>query len=288
MVREFPSVQGIMGGLYLKEKKIPEETWKAVYGHYEPKGFHADPMEHKGAGLLSLADKMDNIAAFLSKDIKISSSKDPYGIRRDANGIIKVIFDFDLDIDMLPFIRQAAANFAEGEAVDEQAKKIVNLFISRLENVLKEFLHIRYDVVNSVLKMDRLNIYRMRLRALDVSKIVETENIEHLVALHKRLKNIVKKADKYQVSEDRLKEQEEKVLFEIFKETQPQAENMMMDGKYLQACSVILEMKPMIDQFFDGVLVNAEEQELRENRIGLIQQLDALLSQIADFSLIVD
>lgn len=288
MVREFPSLQGIMGGLYMKEKDVHEDTWKSIYGHYEPKGFHAEPMEHLGAGLLSLADKLDNIAAFLSKDIKISSSKDPYGIRRDANGVIKVIIDFKLDMDIHPLIRRAASNFGEGEALDKLEKKINNRFVSRLENVLKDFLKVRYDVVNSVLKSDHLNIQRMHLRAMDVSKIVETENVENLVALHKRLKNIVKKADKFLVKPQNLKEQAEKVLFEIFKETQPKADILIAQADYLQACSTILEMKPMIDQFFDSVMVNTEDQDLRENRIALVQQMDGLLSEIADFSLIVD
>lgn len=288
MVREFPSLQGIMGGLYLKEKNTPEETWKAVYGHYEPKGFHSEPLEHTGAGLLSLTDKLDNIAAFLSKDIKISSSKDPYGIRRDANGIIKVIIDFKLDLDIQPLIRRAAANFSQGENLEELEQKIKNLFLSRLENVLKDFLKVRYDVVNAVLKSDQLNIHRMHLRALDVSKIVETENIEHLTALHKRLKNIVKKAEKFQVKPENLKEQAEKLLYEIFKETQPKADILISQCQYLQACSTVLEMKPMIDQFFDNVMVNDEDPALRENRIAMVQQIEGLLSEIADFSLIVD
>ncbi|MCP5052512.1 MAG: glycine--tRNA ligase subunit beta [bacterium] len=288
MVREFPSLQGIMGGLYLKEKGIAEETWKSVYSHYEPKGFHSDPMEHVGAGLLSIADKMDNIAGFLSRGIRISSSKDPYGIRRDANAIIKVILDFGFDFDLKPLIQKASANFSTDEMpVDEIVKKVEALFLSRLEGVFKDFLGVRYDVVNSVLTSDDLSINRLHLRAVDVSKIVETDNIEHLTALHKRLKNIAKKSENFNVSEDRLKEKEEKVLYDIFKESRANIEAQLLNHHYLQACAEILEMKPVIDNFFDAVMVMAEERELRENRIAMVQRLDQLLSRIADFSLIV-
>jgi glycyl-tRNA synthetase beta chain len=289
MVREFPSLQGIMGGLYLKEKGEEEDTWKSVYGHYEPKGFHDVPLEHPGAGILSIADKIDNIAAFISKGIKISSSKDPYGIRRDANGIIKVIIDFKLNFNLDEAIQVAATEFADNvKSLNDTLQKIKELFISRIENIFKDFFKIRYDVVNAVLNRDELWIYNMYLRALDVSKIVETDSIDNLTTLHKRLKNIIKDSEPFDISEDVLVEKEEKILFEIYKESDIKIEKLLSKHEYLQSCSKILEMKPLIDNFFDNVLVMAEEQKLRENRIALVQLLDKMLSRIADFSLIVE
>ena len=94
MVREFPSLQGIMGGLYLQAAGEETRVWKAIYGHYQPNGLVDEKLEDLGAGILSIADRIDNIAGFVGKGIKISSSKDPYGIRRDANAIIKIIIDF--------------------------------------------------------------------------------------------------------------------------------------------------------------------------------------------------
>lgn len=287
MVREFPSLQGIMGGLYYKEKNADETTWKAVYGHYEPKGFQPGQLDDLGAGLLSIADKIDNITGFLSRGIKISSSKDPYGVRRDANGIIKIIIDFQLDLDLDKVI-QLAAELFDRKNSEEIANKVRELFLGRVENVLKDFLSFRYDVVNAVLGKTALNIYRIYLKAVDVSKIVKSDSIEDLVALHKRLKNIVKKAPEFQVTEDALVENEEKLLFEIARKSKTNLQKLMDDYKYLQTCSEILQMKPVIDNFFDKVLVMAEDQKLKENRIGLVQQLDQLLSKIADFSLIVE
>ena len=293
MVREFPSLQGIMGGLYLKDKGEKEETWKSVYSHYEPKGFHTAPLDHTGAGILSMADKMDNITAFISKGIKVSSSKDPYGIRRDANAIIKIIIDFKFNFNLEPFIRMAASAFADSgkknqEAVDKLTTSVKQFFLSRIENVFKEFLNFKYDVVNAVLNDETLCIYRMYLRAGDVSKMVETESMEDLTSLHKRLKNIIKKFDKFTLSEDFLVEEEEKILFEIFKTSSAKMEGLLDNHRYLQACSEFLEMKPVIDKFFDNVLVMAEDEKLKENRIALVQQLDGLLSRIADFSLIIE
>jgi len=289
MVREFPSLQGIMGGVYLKEKGDAEDTWGAVYYHYEPKGFHTAPLEHQGAAILSMADKIDNITAFLSKDIKISSSKDPYGIRRDANAIIKIILDFAFDFNLDTLIRFSASLFAKDDtSLNDLLQRIRELFQGRLDNIFKEFLNFRYDVVNAVLMGNPLCIYRMYRSIQELLKIVETESASHLIALHRRLKNIVKKSDLFTVSEDLLVDKEEKILYDIFKTSASKIEDSISNNQYLQACSEILEMKPLIDDFFEKILVMAEDKKLRENRIALVQQLDMLLSRIADFSLLVE
>ncbi len=155
MVREFPSLQGIMGGLYLQAAGEDETVWKAIYGHYKPRGLTDEKLEDLGAGILSIADRMDNIAGFVGKGIKISSSKDPYGIRRDANAVIKIIIDLELDLDLAPLIRLAALNFAKNDAdLEQNCKTIRELFAARLENYLKDYLKFRYDVVNAVMGAD--------------------------------------------------------------------------------------------------------------------------------------
>ena len=140
MVREFPSLQGIMGGLYLQAAGEDAAVWKAIYGHYQPRGLADEKLDDLGAGILSIADRMDNIAGFVGKGIKISSSKDPYGIRRDANAIIKIIIDFKLALDLAPLIRLAALNFAKNDAdLQQNCKTIRELLPSRLENYLKDY-----------------------------------------------------------------------------------------------------------------------------------------------------
>ena len=288
MVREFPSLQGIMGGLYLQETGQEKDLWETVYWHYEPKGYTDKGLEHKGGAFLSIADKIDNIIAFLSKGIKISSSKDPFGIRRDANGLIKCIIDLQLDFDLLELIRFTAKQFCQDEkersALVEKTKEF---FKSRLENIFKDFHDIRYDVVNSVLNQEFLMVYKIFLRAIDVSKMTKTETVKYLSMLHKRLKNIIKNNDPLNISEDLLIEESEKILFEVFLESKAQIEKFIIANDYLNACSQILEMKPIIDTFFEKVLVMVEDKKLKENRIALLQRIDELLDKIADFSLLV-
>lgn len=295
MVREFPSLQGIMGGLYLKETGENEETWKSVYGHYEPKGFSDVRLDNLGAGFLSIADKIDNIGGFIFKGIKISSSKDPYGVRRDAGAIVKIVKDFKLDFDLMPLIKAAVEKFIENyeikneKTADALTSEVRKLFIYRIESIFKDTMHFRYDIVNAVLNdANTLRIYRVYLKAYEISAMVQAESTQHLISLHKRLKNIIKDVAPFDINTDRLLEKEEKILYEIYKESKPKIEELIKQNKYLPACSTILEMKPVIDDFFEKVLVMAEEPELKENRLALLQRLDELLSQIADFSLIVE
>mgnify|MGYP001095877135 CR=1 FL=1 len=290
MVREFPSLQGIMGGLYLKEMNSEEDIWKSVYWHYEPKGFTDKKLKHFGAGILSIADKIDNITGFISKGIKVSSSKDPYGIRRDANSIIKVIIDFKMNFDLYELIELAAEKYTKNE---EDKKKLViklqKLFLSRIEIIFRDLLNFRYDVVNSIINThDILFIYKSFLKATDVSKMVETDSIDILIILHKRLKNIIKGFNAFFISEDLLMGDEEKILFEIYRESKAEIEKLAINNNYIQACSKIIEMKPVIDNYFEKVLVMAEDNKIKENRIALLQCLNELLSKIADFSLIIE
>jgi len=286
MVREFPSLQGIMGGLYLKEIGEDKRVYDAVYYHYEPKGFTDDNLTSIEGGLLSIIDKIDNIVAFISKGVKISSSKDPYGIRRDANAIVKISIDFKLNYDLIDLI-EFTANTFNSENAEDVINKTKLFFISRLENIFKDFLKFRYDIVNAVLIGDTLNIFKIFKRLNSLNEIVINENISDLISLHKRLKNIVKGVDSYNISENRFIEKEEKILFDIFKEIKPNVENEIIKMNYIKAISIIMEMKPVIDDFFDNVLVMVEDEEIKKNRIGLIQKVESLLSKIADFSLLV-
>jgi glycyl-tRNA synthetase beta chain len=284
-----------MGGLYLKEVGANQVTWESVYGHYKPKGFSDEKLSNLGAGILSIADKIDNITGFIAKGIKTSSSKDPFGIRRDANAIIKIIIDFKLDCNLNKLLETAADTFTEKGASEhitiskaELQKELNNFFLTRIENIFKDYLNIRYDLINAVLETHPLYIYKTYLKSTEIASIMGTESISHLIILHKRFKNIIKDFESFSFSEKHLKENEEKVLYEIFEESKSSIEDLIKKNKYIQACSKIVEMKPIIDNFFDNVMVMVNEKKLKENRIALLQKFDQILSKIANFSLIVE
>jgi len=289
MVGEFPSLQGIMGGLYLKESGESKEIWETVYYHYEPKGFIENELESLNGGILSMGDKIDNIVGLISKGTKVSSSKDPYGIRRDASAIIKIIIDFNLNFDLQAIIDFAIGKFELKNSNSEDIKKtIISLFSMRMEYFLKDLLFIDSDVVNSVLKSNSLFIYKIYLRAKAVSEVSESASIQHLIELHKRIRNITKKSEPIAVSDSLLVEPEEKILYEIVTETKTETEKLLRNNKYIEACSNFMDMKPVVDNFFEKVLVMDKNENIRDNRIGLLQKINELLLQIADFSILTE
>ncbi len=289
MVGEFPSLQGIMGGLYLKEKGKSTDVWETVYHHYEPRGFVENELENLNAGILSLGDKLDNIIGLIARGTKVTSSKDPYGIRRDTSAIIKIIIDFKLNFDLGTVIDFAIARYSFKNIDKEKIiKTITSLFMGRMEYFLKDLLFLNGDIVNSVINNDSLFIFKIYLRAKTISELVKNSSSQHLIKLHKRIRNIIRNFDIFPVSETLLSEDAEKVLFDIFKESKAEIEELITKNKYIQACSNLIDMKPAVDNFFDKVLVMDKNDKVKENRIGLLQKLNDLLMKIADFSILTE
>lgn len=289
MVGEFPSLQGIMGGLYLKEKGKEKDIWETVYYHYEPRGFVEDELESLNAGILSIGDKIDNIVGLISKGTKVSSSKDPYGIRRDTSAVIKIIVDFKLNFDLKSVIEFSIDKFGIDDSGKQKILEVISsLFSARMEHFLKALLFIDNDVVNSVIKSNTLFIYKIYLRARAVFEVSESSSIHHLIEVHKRIRNIIKDSEILPVSESFLVEPEEKILFEIINENKSGTDKLLMNNKYIEACSNFIDMKPVVDNFFEKVLVMDKNDDIRKNRIGLLQKLNELLLQIADFSILTE
>jgi len=289
MVGEFPSLQGIMGGLYLKEMGENNDICNTIYYHYEPKGFVENKLENLNAGILSMADKIDNIVGLILKGTKVSSSKDPYGIRRDASAIIKILIDFKLNFDLRTIIDFTIDKFGlTNTDKDSTIKTITSLFYGRIEYFLKDILSIDGNVVNSILVSNSLFIYKIYLRANAVSKVAESSLIQHLIEIHKRIRNIVKKSNAFNISESLLIEPEEKILFEILNEISTEVEKLITENKYIQACSNLVDMKPIVDDFFDKVLVMDKNENIKNNRIALLQKLNNLLLKISDFSILTE
>ncbi len=289
MVREFPSLQGVMGGLYLRAAGEDEVVCRAVYGHYLPRGTEGEKLEDLGAALLSVADRLDNIAAFLSRGIKVSSSKDPYGLRRDAGAVVKIALDFQLHIPLEALLRMAALQFAKhDETLAGVQSGGHDLFLMRFESFCKEGLGLRYDVVNAALACGSLDLYDLFLKADAVRRTLESGPGQDLVQLHKRLKNIIKNAPQTNRSGDLLVEPAEKMLFDVLGQARERVTQAVQRHDYLEAASTILEMKPVIDKFFTDVLVMAEDEKLRQNRLALLQSIEGMIASIADYSLIVE
>jgi len=286
MVREFPSLQGIIGGLYLKEKGEAEMVWKAVYYHYQPAGFTSENLVSLEGALLALCDKIDNIAALLNSGVRVSGSRDPYGIRRDANAIIKILIELKIDLDLLDLIRLDLTELKNNPADNIKTIGILReFFFARLENVFRELKMYPADLIRAVLgPNESLNVFQIFLKLESVRSVLEQKGSEDLILMHKRIKNILAGKEARKFSSQLIVQDEEKFLYEAINSAERSIKGALESRDYLAACSLILEVKPALDQFFEKVMVMAEDEKIQSNRLGLLQKLDTIILNIADFS----
>jgi glycyl-tRNA synthetase beta chain len=306
LVKEFTELQGIVGGLYAQVQPLdddlkPEvqgEIAKAIYNHYKPESMEDDvPSTIEGA-VLSIADKADSIAGMFALGLIPSGSKDPFALRRQANGIVKTIAEHKLPFRLTEVMHDARARYQGSEA----EKKIANpayddsvrsFFRERLEFYLRDARRFAYDVVNAVLAVDSDDVVDAGARAEAVSKVRGSVDFESISIALKRMKNILRQAHENKRSiassldHAALQEEAEKELALRISPAVAVVEQLRANRNYEAALLEIAKLRPAVDKFFDKVMVMVEDDALRANRLALLQTLVREFSTIADFSEIV-
>jgi glycyl-tRNA synthetase beta chain len=274
MVKEFTELQGVVGGLYAHAQGEPEPVWRAIYEHYKPTSMEdAIPATIEGR-LVSLADKLDTLRCCFGIGLIPTGSKDPFGLRRAAQGIVKILVEGKLSL-LLPALL--------GDNV-----QLREFFLDRVRHYFRELRGFKYDEVNAILASgwdDLLDVER-RLKAVEAVR--PTADFEPLAASFKRIRNMLKQAQFAgggEIQEALLEEGPEKGLFDAFLATR----NRVQAGglSYEGTLEAIAGMRPAVDLFFDKVLVNAPDESVRRNRLTLLSRLLTEFSAIADFSEIV-
>jgi glycyl-tRNA synthetase beta chain len=307
LVKEFTELQGVVGGLYARvqqlDPNLPEATRlaiaDAIYDHYKPESTEDDvPRSIEGA-VLSLADKADTIAGMFALGLVPSGSKDPFALRRQANGIVKIIAEKKLPLRLGDVMRDARAGYKGSEAekkfvADEKYEESLStLFRERLEFYLKDVSGYAYDVVKAVLAADAEDVVDALARAKAVAKVRPSADFESISVAFKRMKNILRQASETKknvaetVDTGALKEESEKVLAVQIPQTAAAVEKQRSARNYEGALLEIAKLRPAIDTFFDKVMVMVDDEKVRANRLGLLQTLLREFSTIADFSEIV-
>ncbi len=287
MVREFPELQGVMGGLYACRENYPEPVWKAIYEHYRPVSLEDEsPSTHLGA-LLSIADKVDTLVGCFSVGIIPTGSSDPFALRRQAQSLVKILLDHRLNYSLGHLVELAQKSLPVPLDGQQQADSLK--FLERRLRYVFQQRGIPYDVLNAVLSVAREGVYRTFEKAQALSKIRGEEDFEALAIAYKRIKNIlIRQAEEViPVSQDALTEPEEKALFDAYSTLRPKVEILIENQEYLEALKEIAGLRGVVDQFFDKVLVMTEEEKLRRNRVGLLYDISQLFLGIADISEIV-
>ncbi len=293
MVKELTELQGVMGGLYAKADGEPEAVWRAIYEHYLPQSMEDPIPPTKYGQALSIADKLDTLEGSFGIGLIPSGSKDPLGLRRAAQGVVKTLVEGRLRINLKTVVEagmQANAVLFPGEPGDPDRKaQLWEFFVDRIRSYFREVRGYAYDEVNAVLAAEFGELVDVEARLQALKLVRQTENFEPLAASFKRIRNILRQAhwQSGTVDASLLEESAERELHAALERVLARVAELRRRDDYIQALSAIATLRPAVDAFFDTVLVNAPDAAVRANRLALLGRLIHEFSSIADFSEIV-
>ncbi|HEU5047806.1 MAG TPA: glycine--tRNA ligase subunit beta [Rickettsiales bacterium] len=276
MVGEFPELQGVMGRYYALHEKLPVIIADAIREHYLPLGPDS-PVPHSPVSIcIALADKLDTLISMFAAGEKPTGSKDPFALRRSALGIIRIILENNLRLPLKSLLNE----------------ELLAFFSDRLIVQLKE-QGIRADIIKSVMAGGDDDLVRVVARAKAIQDFLAAEDGANLLAAYKRAANILNIEEKKDniryngsIKTALLQQDEEKKLSESLASTTPETLKWLEKEEFSQAMTVLSSLRSPVDRFFDAVMVNAEDKDLRANRLSLLSQIRITLDGIADFSLI--
>jgi glycyl-tRNA synthetase beta chain len=288
MVFEMAELQGVMGGLYAREEGLPEGVWKAIYDHYKPASMEDGVPDTANGAILSVADKLDTIVGCFGMGIIPKGSKDPFALRRQAQGVIRVLLEHELDYPLVELVRVAAEGFEGHQFGADVQKNALEFLRQRVLFVCRE-QGISYDVLNAVAATGIEKVHDTFEKAKALQEIKPQTDFEALAVAFKRVKNILSKQDfeKGVVSRDDLEDESERELFERTEALKPKVRVSLGQSDYLGALRQIASLRGPVDAFFDEVLVLTKDTRLRNNRLRLLAEISEIFLEIADISEIV-
>jgi glycyl-tRNA synthetase beta chain len=289
MVREFPELQGIVGGLYARVQSEPEDVADAVYDHYRPAGLDdAIPRNLTGCAI-ALADKLDSVVGCFAVGIVPTGSSDPYALRRAAQGIVKIILDKKLPVSLSLAIAEASKTLhalAPKRTVKaEQQAQILEFLLDRARFVFREREGFGYDEVKAILEAGKDDLVDAQKRLTALKAIRKSKNFEPLAVSFKRIRKILEKADagdlNHPIQEALLEAGAERELHEAVAGASAKMSVDRASRNYLHALEAVAGLRKYVDRFFQEVMVMAEDPMVRRNRLSLLQKLKREVSAIA-------
>jgi glycyl-tRNA synthetase beta chain len=293
MVREFTELQGIVGGLYARAQGESDEVADAVYDHYRPVGLE-DPIPRNLTGCaVAIADKLDSIVGCFAVGVAPTGSSDPYALRRAALGIVKIILEKKLPVSLSLAIGAAGKALLthkpkRGVTPDQEAQ-VLDFLLDRAKFVFREREGFGYDEVSAVFRAGADDLVDAQKRLVALKAIRKSKNFEPLAVSFKRIGKILEKAgvtlgDGYQVKPELFENPAERELYSAVRDAAAKVQTHKRAGKYQEALEVIAGLRKAVDHFFDGVMVMAENEAVRNNRLGLLAELLREFTTVADFS----
>ncbi len=316
MVGEFPELQGIMGQYYAQAAKEDPQVCDAIKHHYSPLGPTDEVPREPVTIAVALADKIDTLCGLFAADEKPTGSKDPFALRRAALGIIRILLENKLPMHLRIIFEQALKHYPKSlfKPTEEDNKKgllgkakniyrasnpseVVDELMTFFEERLKALLkgeNVRHDLISAVLANDgEDDLLRAVQRVAALDKLLGSEDGANLLAAYKRAANIVRIEEKKDncsyagsPSKGLLENEGEIALYNALHELKPRVHEAVKNHRYGEAMTEVAKLRTPVDTFFEEVTVNAEDANVRKNRLKILSQMGELLHQIADFSLI--
>ena len=294
LVGEFPELQGILGGYYANAQGFEKDVCLAISEHYLPIGIDSRIPKKPYSVALSLSDKLDSLVGFFGKNLKPTSSKDPYALRRSATGIIRIIIENNMKFKLRDLINYSANLYNQQELKIEDGNlqhEIGEFLVDRLRNYMKE-KEIRTDIIESAIGNNGIdNILDTYKKALNFNKVIKKQIGEDVVFIYKRASNIIsepiKKKELEQMSNadpGLFKNEMEKNLYKKIHEIRKFFTNVANENEYQNMLIELASSKKEVTDFFDNVTVNDENDAIRINRLGLLQMLCATFNNYFNFS----
>jgi len=287
MVGEFADLQGLMGFYYALHDGEPEELAQALNEQYMPR-FSGDSLPNSKTGIaLALADKLDSIVGIFGIGQPPTGSKDPFALRRSAIGVLRIIVEKELDLDLLYCIEQAVSGFEKANLAQNTADEVFEFMLERFKAWFMD-KEITVEEFQSVFVVRPTRPLDFHLRILAVHNFNLLPESASLAEANKRVSNLLAKqnfnAENTAVKEELLQEPAEKALHRELVDKILEVAPLLEKGLYKEGLQTLASLKISVDTFFDEVLVVCEDASLRENRLALLQQLRDLFLQTADIS----
>ena len=289
MVYEFPELQGIMGGYYSEYSGEDPEVAQAIKEHYRPAFAGDTPPESELGAIIAVADKLDTILGCIGVGLIPSGSEDPYGLRRNALGIIQIFLHRGWQVPLSDLIEEGLRHYLGSKIkLDPEAikKYVAELFAQRYKTLLNAegFPH---DAIDCVLSTSLDFIVDIRAKVSAFSDLKKQPYFEPLAIAFRRVVSILNDEAAGDVDPGLLNEPAEKKLFEAYLKVRDPVFRYIKNKEFSRALEKIVEIKPAVDGFFDEVMVMVDDVALRKNRLHLLYQISGLFSGLADFSRII-
>ena len=286
MVGEFPELQGTMGRYYALAQGESADVADALEQHYRPRFATDDIANSEIAAVLALADKLDVIVGIFGIGLIPSGEKDPFGLRRQAIGIIRTLTEYSIELDLQELINWTAEKFSKELKLTIDKLQIKNFIMERFKGYLKDKGH-SIDKIEAVLatESNQLHLVRPRLAAID--EFLQTDDAVALATANKRIKNILKKNEtdsNHDVQPQLFSTDEEASLYKTIQSLAPTVAEASTQRKYTDALKSLSTARNEVDSFFDKVMVMSNDAAERKNRLALLNQLSALLNCVGDLS----